>query len=108
MHRTSVHAPAQVVALLALTIAACETGGSSTPLPDANLTLPMCTGVVYDSCTSNAGCMSMNCKLYDQSGIQVCTQACDATHPCPTQNGAAAECNNRGLCKPPAANACHP
>ncbi len=94
------------IALL-LSTAACETGGSST-LPDANLSLPMCTGVVYDSCLSNTGCMSMNCKLYDQDGIQVCTQACDANNPCPMQNGQAASCNNRGLCKPPAANACHP
>ncbi|MBL0220545.1 MAG: hypothetical protein IPQ07_42585 [Myxococcales bacterium] len=94
------------IALL-LSTAACETGGGST-LPDANLSLPMCTGVVYDSCLSNAGCMSMNCKLYDQDAIQVCTQACDANNPCPMQNGQAATCNNRGLCKPPAANACHP
>jgi len=94
--------------VIVLVTGACKTGGDSTPLPDANLSLPMCTGVVYDSCTSNAGCMSMNCKLYDQDGIQVCTTTCDARHPCPTQNGAAAACNNRGLCKPPAANACHP
>ncbi len=94
--------------VLVLSMAACETGGAGTPLPDANLSLPMCTGMVYDSCTTNTQCMSMNCKLYDQDAIQVCTQACDASHPCPMQNGAAATCNNRGLCKPPTANACHP
>jgi hypothetical protein len=87
--------------------AGCDTGGS-TPLPDADLSQPMCTGVVYDSCTSNAGCMSMNCHLFDQNAIQICTQPCDANTPCPMQGGAAASCNNRGICKPPAANACHP
>ena len=91
----------------ALLLAACETGGG-TSLPDADLTLPMCTGAVYDSCLSNLGCMSMNCKLYDQDGIQVCTTTCSASMPCPMQNGMPATCNNKGLCKPPAANACHP
>ena len=91
-----------------LLLAACETGSGGKPLPDADLSLPKCTGAVYDSCTSNAGCMSMNCKLYDQDGIQVCTTTCSSSMPCPMQNGMAASCNNRGLCKPPAANACHP
>jgi hypothetical protein len=90
-----------------LLLAACETGGGKS-LPDADLSLPKCTGVVYDSCLSNADCTSMNCKLYDQDGIQVCTTTCSSSMPCPMQNGMPASCNNRGLCKPPAANACHP
>jgi hypothetical protein len=97
-----------LVIVLVLSMAACETGGEGKPLPDANLGLPMCTGVAYDSCTSNTQCMSGNCKLYDQDAIQVCTQPCDTNTPCPMQNGQAATCNNKGLCKPPAANACHP
>ena len=36
------------------------------------------------------------------------TAACDANNPCPAQNGQPASCNNRGICKPPAANACRP
>lgn len=83
---------------------ACDTGGDDPPVPDANLTLPMCTGVVYDSCTTNAGCMSMNCKLFSGSAIQVCTQSCSGSSPCPTGG----TCNNMGICKPSAANACHP
>jgi hypothetical protein len=90
-----------------LLLAACETGGGA-PLPDADLNLPKCTGVVYDSCTSTAGCMSMNCKLYESDAIQVCTTTCSSSMPCPMQNGMPASCNNKGLCKPPAANACHP
>jgi len=91
-----------------LLLYACETGGDSKPLPDADLTKPMCTGQLYDSCLTNAGCTSMNCKLFDKEGIQVCTQTCSSSNPCPNQNGAPASCNNRGICKPPAANACHP
>lgn len=95
-----------ILALAALVLVACETGGESTPLPDADLSLPLCTGLLYDSCTGNAGCMSMNCHLFDQDAIQVCVQACSASSPCPTLNGMAVTCNNRGLCKPPGANAC--
>ncbi len=97
-----------IATTLLMSASACETGGDSKPLPDADLTLPKCTGLLYDSCTSNAGCMSSLCKLYDGDGIQVCTQTCSASNLCPNQNGQAASCNNKGICKPPAANACHP
>jgi len=76
------------------------------PGPDA--TLAVCTGAIYDSCTTSNQCMSNNCKLFNQDQIQVCTQACSAAAPCPMQNGVAAQCNNMGICKPPAANACTP
>jgi hypothetical protein len=90
-------------------LTACETGGDSPTLPDADLTKPMCTGVVYDSCTTAAGCASMNCKLYEDINAQVCTQTCDATTPCPVDStGVVGKCNNRGICKPAAPNACHP
>ena len=89
-------------------LAACDNGGTGSGLPDANLNLPMCTGQPYDSCNTNAECMSNNCHLFASDAIQVCTQACSATTPCPTLNGAAATCNNKGICKPPGANACHP
>ncbi len=95
--------------VIALALVGCETGEDTPTLPDADLTKPMCTGVVYDSCTSNAGCMSMNCKLYEDVSIQVCTQTCDAGTPCPMDSkGTVGKCNNRGICKPTAANACHP
>lgn len=92
---------------LVLLVAACETGGGN-PLPDADPSLPPCTGLVYDACTTADDCMSMNCHLFDQDAIRVCTQSCDADTPCPPQNGQPASCNNRGICKPPAANACRP
>lgn len=67
-----------------------------------------CTGALYDSCTGNAGCMSNNCKLFNGSGFMVCTQACSTANPCPNQGGTAVACNNMGICKPTAPNACTP
>ncbi|HUS32673.1 MAG TPA: hypothetical protein VMZ53_29430 [Kofleriaceae bacterium] len=67
-----------------------------------------CTNAVYDPCTNASQCTSGKCQLFNQQGIQVCTQTCtpgDNT-TCPTQNGQAATCNNMGICKPPAANSC--
>ena len=67
-----------------------------------------CTNAVYDPCTDAAQCTSGTCQLFQQQGIQVCTTTCtpgDNT-TCPTQNGQAAQCNNMGICKPPAANSC--
>lgn len=98
----------KLLGLIVVVLAACDNGGASPPLPDADLSLPMCTGQLYDACTTNSDCMSMNCKLFDQDAIQVCVQTCDASNPCPPQDGMPATCNNRGLCKPPAANACRP
>jgi hypothetical protein len=67
-----------------------------------------CTGAVYDPCTDATQCTSGKCQLFSGQGIQVCTQTCtpgDNT-TCPVQNGQPATCNNMGICKPPAANAC--
>lgn len=67
-----------------------------------------CTGAAYDPCTDNTQCTSGNCKAFGGAGLQVCTVACtpgDNT-TCPTQNGQPATCNNMGICKPAAANAC--
>src|SRR5262245_46107527 len=70
-----------------------------------------CTGLVYDGCTDNTQCMSMNCHLYKGDQIQVCTQACtpgDNT-TCPVdKTGANGLCNAMGICKPAAANNCTP
>jgi hypothetical protein len=67
-----------------------------------------CTGAAYDPCTDATQCTSGTCQLFQQSGFQVCSQTCtpgDAT-TCPMQNGAPQQCNNMGICKPAAANAC--
>lgn len=119
-----------VIAMLGL--GACVSGGSEPPLLDAqhngngdgggngggdggggDATLSLdggtaatCTGKAYDSCTTGSQCMSNNCKLFSQANITVCTQACSATVPCPPQNGQPVPCNNMGVCRPNAANAC--
>jgi hypothetical protein len=71
-------------------------------------TAAACTNAVYDPCTDPAQCMSGRCQLFEQQNMQVCTTTCtpgDST-TCPMQNGQPATCNNKGICKPPAANSC--
>ena len=83
-------------------------GSASNTTPDGGVALPACTNAVYDPCTSAADCTSGQCQAFAQAGIQVCTQTCtpgDNT-TCPMQNGVPAQCNNMGICKPPAANSC--
>src|SRR5689334_3283378 len=90
---------------LALALAAC--GSSNNTQIDAP-SGPPCTGAVYDSCTSNTQCSSMNCHDYTGSALHVCTQACSGAMPCPSDStGAAVACNMMGNCKPSVANNCH-
>jgi hypothetical protein len=69
----------------------------------SNSNLPACTGALYDPCTDNTQCMSANCKAFGGQGIQVCTTTCTPGDNTPCGAGT---CNNMGICKPPAANAC--
>src|SRR5690606_41093735 len=80
--------------------------------PDANLNLPACTGVAYDSCTdttNSSDCMNgMTCRLFRQDGFTICTPTCDADNPCPPdQDGSPVSCNQMGRCKGQP-NACTP
>ncbi len=86
-------------------LGACKVEDSA--IPDADLAAPLCTGVIYDNCTTDGQCMSGMCKLFS-GDFQVCTQVCNDAAPCPASSGAAAKCNNRGLCKPTINNACRP
>jgi hypothetical protein len=82
--------------------------GGGMAQPDGGTGAPACTNAVYDPCTSPDQCTSGNCQLFQQAGIQVCTQTCtpgDAT-TCPQQDGQPASCNNMGICRPLAANTC--
>ncbi len=81
-------------------LTACGDGNSN---PDGG---GMCTNAIYDPCTSNDQCTSMNCKLFMGDGFQVCTQTCTPGDACPMQGGTAITCNAMGVCKPPQANAC--
>lgn len=86
-------------------------GGSNSESPDAatgsNQGLA-CTGSAYDPCTDNTQCTGGNCKVFGGAGLQVCTVSCTPgdNSTCPTQGGAVTTCNNMGICKPTAANAC--
>ncbi|MEP6861980.1 MAG: hypothetical protein ABJE66_15255 [Deltaproteobacteria bacterium] len=84
-------------ALLVIAIAACS--GDEPPPAQNN-----CTGAVYDKCNDEHDCTAMNCRPF--GAIQVCTQVCSDTAPCPNDEmGNAVSCNS-GLCQPAAANNC--
>src|SRR5262245_48555813 len=67
-----------------------------------------CSGDLYDACLQEHDCMSNNCRSFQGDGIQVCTQGCSASVPCPkTSDDKTVMCDmETGSCKPPAANAC--
>ena len=96
--------------LIALGTWACGGGGGKGGAPDADPGAPLCTGVVYDNCTSNSQCGSGMCHLFSGE-FQVCTQPCTAgdNSTCPTSaGGGTPKCNNRGICKPAVNNMCRP
>jgi hypothetical protein len=82
-------------------------GGSVAPQVDAAAGA-LCTGAVYDTCVSSDQCVSQACHLYNANALQICTQPCSATVPCPNDAaGAPVACNQMGNCKPSVANNCH-
>lgn len=92
-----------LIVMLFLVSAACVDSG---PATQQQAESTVCGGLLYDGCTSDDDCESGLCKLYSNRMVQVCTQACSATSPCPPQNGVAVDCNNMGLCRPSTPNAC--
>lgn len=75
-----------------------------------------CNGSLYDACLEEHQCagdpvkgIAGDCRNFMGDGFQACSQPCTAgdDSTCPkTESGAQATCNNMGVCKPPAANAC--
>jgi hypothetical protein len=85
---------------LAIVLALAAACGDETVPPGPST----CTGVVYDSCRDEHDCSSANCRPF--GSIQVCTQACSDTAPCPNdQAGNTVTCTNM-LCPPTVANNC--
>ena len=98
------------------------TGGTGGTAPDASVAMGgsngnnggsgsnsalACTGAAYDPCTDNTQCMSQNCKTFGGAGLEVCTVTCTPGDDTGClQGGVQGTCNNMGICKPPAANAC--
>ena len=96
------------LAFVMMLVACGSSSGGSQPPVDATASGAACTGAVYDTCTTNDQCASQNCHLYNANALQICTQPCSATVPCPADStGAAVQCNMMGNCKPSVANACH-
>ena len=95
---------------IVLMLVACGGGGDKGGVPDADPAAPVCTGVVYDNCTSNDQCDDMNCHEFSGE-FRVCTKACtpNDNSTCPLdKNMQQAKCNNRGICKPLVNNDCRP
>jgi hypothetical protein len=85
--------------------AAAAMGGSNTG--GGSNSAAACTGAAYDPCTDNTQCMSQTCKAFGGAGLEVCTVTCTVGDDTAClQNGVQGTCNNMGICKPPAANAC--
>jgi len=92
--------------LLAIVVCACT--GSKPPSPDGAKCADNMHSPVYDPCNTEHDCMSSMCMAFPAVSLQVCTQACSATMPCPIDaTGAAGTCAS-GLCQPAAANPCTP
>lgn len=102
--------------LLCSLVAAVGCGGDDTertqpdaaPTPDTPASAP-CSGATFDPCATNDQCMSMNCRLFNQSGFSVCTQVCTPgdNSTCPVDaTGVNGQCNMMGYCKPVRPNDC--
>lgn len=91
----------RILMALALVLGACA-GDSPSGGGPTN-----CTKAAYDPCVDEHDCTSGDCFTFAAAGLEVCSQACDATHPCPDQDGVAVECDaTTSQCKPAAATAC--
>jgi hypothetical protein len=84
-------------------------GGGNGAAPDAPAATggsDQCTGALYDPCSVNdpSTCGSgYTCEDFQGAGITVCTTTCTPGDNTPCGAGT---CNNKGTCKPDAANAC--
>ena len=105
-----------LAALGMLHAAGCGDDGGEPPIDaamtvDAAIDAPpsnACTGQLYDLCSDNTQCASNNCRMFNNLGVSLCTQACTpGGTACPTQGSAAVECvQNSMVCRPAGANAC--
>jgi hypothetical protein len=67
---------------------------------------PLCTQALYDTCHAEHDCTSNDCHTFPTAGFEACSQACNATTPCPDQEGVAVACNATGYCEPAAPRTC--
>ena len=93
-------------------LAACggDDGGSVIDAPASDGASAACTGALYDRCTDNNQCMSGNCRMFNDLGAMMCTEACTpGGAACPMQDGMAVTCSmNSMVCRPVVASTCTP
>jgi len=97
------------VAVAALA-AACSGDSPSGNSPDSGTA---CTMAIYDPCATEHDCgTGTTCRTFSDTtpAIEVCSQPCSASSPCPADStGAAGTCDaTLNLCRPAKANACTP
>ncbi len=99
----------RTLAFVVALAAGCSGDAPNGGAPDAS---NVCTKAVYDPCATEHDCTSGNCRTFTDvgSGLEVCTEPCSATMPCPNDStGAAGTCDSTlMLCRPAMANACTP
>ncbi|MCW5801780.1 MAG: hypothetical protein KIT31_05290 [Deltaproteobacteria bacterium] len=91
--------------LVAFVLSACVDSTTDTDVTNLEAAAS-CGGQLYDACSADDQCDSGLCKLYSNRNVQICTQRCSETEPCPSQDGQPVVCNNMGFCRADAANAC--
>jgi len=100
--------------LLVVSLAGCGDDGSPAPIDSpSTIDSPMgnvCTGQLYDLCSMDSQCMSGTCRMFNNLGVMLCTEACTpGGAACPAQGSSAVQCvTNSMICRPNAANTCTP
>ena len=87
--------------LLAVVLGACA-GDAPDELSDVK-----CTKALYDSCNTEHDCDTQNCFPFPAEQVQICTQGCDESTPCPALEGEPVACES-GVCKPARLFPCDP
>ena len=108
--------PMRYAAVLVVALAGCPSDDPPPPDAPSSIDAPagnVCTGLLYDRCTDNTQCMSGNCRMFNNIGVSLCTQACTVGGAaCPMQGATAVSCSNgaggSNVCRPAAANTCTP
>jgi hypothetical protein len=94
---------------LAFVVAMLGCTGSAPPTP-VDGSGGVCTKVLYDPCATEHDCTAGACHTFTTGGsaVEVCTQSCSSTAPCPNDStGAPGTCTtDLMLCEPAKPNAC--
>lgn len=98
--------------VVVLALGCGDDGGSkSIDAPGPDTPARACDGRAYDPCTdttNSTDCMAnLQCRFFMGQNFTICTPSCDASTPCPVDDGGNdVACNNMGRCRPAAPNTC--